>query len=177
MNNLNLTRRLALPGVALTVLAATMLLTGCTGAQKGAGYGGAAGAGLGAIIGHQSGETGAGAIIGAGAGALLGALIGDAVEDNQRKQQARSEAYRSTAYTSSERVEYREVQVGFRTEEVVEPIYVPPKYKYIDFVGYDEAGNEYRETKRVLVEEGHYENRTVTREVPIYERIPVKVRD
>lgn len=163
-----------IPVVAMLVAGLGLVsLTGCTGAQKGAAYGGATGAGLGAIIGHQSGSTGEGALIGAAAGGLLGALMGDAVEESNKRKVVE----RETVYVApEEKVRYEEVLVGYRTVEVVEPVYVPPQYKYVEFVGYDDEGNEYRETKRVLVKEGHYENRTVTKEEPIYERVQVKVR-
>lgn len=57
-----------------------LVLSGCTGTQKGAGLGGLIGAGTGAIIGHQSGHAKEGALIGAAAGVAGGALIGNQVE-------------------------------------------------------------------------------------------------
>ena len=59
---------------------ALVVLSGCTGTQKGAGLGGLIGAGTGAIIGHQSGHAKEGALIGAAAGVAGGALIGDQME-------------------------------------------------------------------------------------------------
>ncbi len=59
------------------VLLSALVLSGCTGTQKGAAGGALVGAGIGAIIGHQSGETGEGALLGAAVGGLAGALIGD----------------------------------------------------------------------------------------------------
>lgn len=58
----------------------TILIWGCTTAQKGAVVGGAGGATLGGIIGHQSGHGKEGALIGAGVGAVTGALIGEKME-------------------------------------------------------------------------------------------------
>lgn len=66
-------------GLSILVIL-TLLLAGCTTAQKGAAVGGAAGAGLGAIIGHQSGHGAEGAGIGAAVGALGGALVGEQLE-------------------------------------------------------------------------------------------------
>lgn len=63
-------------GIAL-VLAASIVFTGCTGAQKGGAIGGAVGAATGAVIGHQSGRTGTGAVAGGVVGAAAGAIIGD----------------------------------------------------------------------------------------------------
>ena len=57
-----------------------LVISGCTGTQKGAGLGGLVGAGAGAIIGHQSGHAKEGALIGAAAGAAGGALIGDQMD-------------------------------------------------------------------------------------------------
>jgi uncharacterized protein YcfJ len=65
-------------GILVVLIILAISLTGCTGAQKGAGVGTLVGAGAGAIIGHQSGHTAEGAVIGAAAGAAGGALIGDA---------------------------------------------------------------------------------------------------
>ncbi len=67
------------------VLLVSLLLTGCTGTQKGATVGGLAGAGLGAIIGYQSGHMGEGALIGGAVGAAGGALAGDAMEEKKDK--------------------------------------------------------------------------------------------
>lgn len=160
---MNRVRSWTLVGLAFAGLG---LLTGCTATEQGALIGGAGGAGLGAIIGHQSGHAGEGALIGAAAGGIIGALSGNVVDEQNRRKEAEARLY------GNKRVEY--VQDGYRTEEVVEQVYVPPKYKYVEFVGRDDEGNEYRETKRVLVEEGRYEERVTTREVPVYKRVEVR---
>lgn len=64
----------------ILLLMAVLIISGCTGTQKGAGLGGLVGAGTGAIIGHQSGHAKEGALIGAAAGAAGGALIGNQME-------------------------------------------------------------------------------------------------
>lgn len=67
-------------GFAIFCILSSLIVSGCTGTQKGAGLGGLMGAGAGAIIGHQSGHTKEGALIGAVAGVAGGALIGDQMD-------------------------------------------------------------------------------------------------
>ncbi|MBF0594228.1 MAG: lipoprotein [Candidatus Omnitrophica bacterium] len=61
-----------------------LVLTGCTGTEKGAGIGAVAGAGLGAIIGYQSGHAAEGALIGGAVGAGGGALAGHAMDQEKK---------------------------------------------------------------------------------------------
>lgn len=75
--------------LALSLLVATLVLTGCQNmgpkAEKGAVVGGLVGAAAGGIIGYQSGNPLIGAGIGAAVGAVGGGLIGDAW-DKQDKE-------------------------------------------------------------------------------------------
>jgi chemotaxis protein MotB len=66
--------------LALTTVASTLVLSGCTTVQKGAAAGGAVGAASGAIIGANvaEGTVLGGALIGGGTGAGVGGLAGDA---------------------------------------------------------------------------------------------------
>ncbi len=63
----------------LIIVAAMLVVAGCSPTQRGA----AVGAGTGAAIGAVATGTGRGAAIGAVAGGLAGALIGDASEPGQ----------------------------------------------------------------------------------------------
>ena len=76
--------------LGLLLLGCLVIISGCTGTQKGASGGALLGAGIGAIVGHQSGETGKGALIGATVGGLAGALVGDQVipDDEETTQTA-----------------------------------------------------------------------------------------
>ncbi len=70
--------------LAAAMLAACVVLIGCTATEQGAGYGTLGGAAIGGAVGGWQG-----AAIGAGAGALTGALVGNAVDQSEeRKAQA-----------------------------------------------------------------------------------------
>jgi outer membrane protein OmpA-like peptidoglycan-associated protein len=76
--------------LSTVLLAVSIMLSGCEGAQFGAREAGALGgaglgAGLGAIIGHKVGATGAGIAIGSGTGALAGALVGQSVDQQHAR--------------------------------------------------------------------------------------------
>jgi len=70
--------------LAAGMLAACVVLAGCTATEQGAGYGTLGGAAIGGALGGWKG-----AAIGGGAGALTGALVGGAVErSDERKAKA-----------------------------------------------------------------------------------------
>jgi phage tail tape-measure protein len=83
-------------GTAVTILAGTFLLAGCSGGplstrEKGAGIGALGGAAAGGIVGAAVGHPGAGAAIGGALGLGAGALVGDQLQGheitNYRQQQ------------------------------------------------------------------------------------------
>ena len=85
-----------LKGTGATVIAATVLLAGCSGGplstrEKGAGIGALGGAAAGGIVGAAVGHPGAGAAIGGALGLGAGALVGDQLQGqentNYRQQQ------------------------------------------------------------------------------------------
>jgi len=67
--------------LAAGMLAAVVVLAGCTATEQGAGMGGLGGAAIGGAVGGWQG-----AAIGAGAGALTGAVVGSVVENNEEKK-------------------------------------------------------------------------------------------
>lgn len=67
--------------LAAAMLAAVVVLAGCTATEQGAGYGTLGGAAIGGAVGGWQG-----AAIGAGAGALTGALVGNAVEQSEERK-------------------------------------------------------------------------------------------
>jgi outer membrane protein OmpA-like peptidoglycan-associated protein len=76
---LNQHRMKNLKSITIVILAAAMILSGCSSMKrstKGAAIGTAAGGAMGAVIGRASGNAGLGAIIGATVGGATGAIIG-----------------------------------------------------------------------------------------------------
>ncbi|MCX6909566.1 MAG: hypothetical protein NTY01_16195 [Verrucomicrobia bacterium] len=67
--------------LAAAMLAACVMLAGCTTTEQGAGYGTLGGAAIGGALGGWKG-----AAIGGGAGALTGALVGNAVEQSEERK-------------------------------------------------------------------------------------------
>jgi hypothetical protein len=79
--------------VAITGLAAALVLTGCVGPdgspdRTGSGFltGGAIGAGTGALIGSTSGDAGKGALIGTAIGMIAGGLVGHSMDQAERSR-------------------------------------------------------------------------------------------
>ena len=90
------------------VLAAPLVLGGCSTMGASTLAGTALGAGLGAIAGHQSGRAGEGTAIGAGVGALTGALVGSIMENREAQAERRG-------YERRRRVVYSEPYRGSGT--------------------------------------------------------------
>ena len=67
--------------LAAAMLAASLVLAGCTATEQGAGIGTLGGAAIGGGLGGWKG-----AAIGAGAGALTGAVVGSVVENNEERK-------------------------------------------------------------------------------------------
>jgi uncharacterized protein YcfJ len=82
------------PAIAALMIAAVMLVAGCSGSQplstreKGTLIGGGVGAATGAIIGGAAvGSPGIGAAIGGGIGAVGGAVVGNEMQNQEAQQQ------------------------------------------------------------------------------------------
>lgn len=87
-------------GVAGLVLAAVLLIGGCSGQplstrEKGTGVGALLGAGTGAIVGAAVGHPGAGAAIGGGLGAGTGFLVGNEMQNVENQNAHTRRALRS----------------------------------------------------------------------------------
>ena len=82
------TKKTFVKGVGVTVIASTLLLSGCSGGplstrEKGAGIGALGGAAAGGIIGAAVRRPAAGALIGGALGLGAGALIGDQLQGHE----------------------------------------------------------------------------------------------
>ena len=89
-------RKNIIKSAGVTLVAGTLLLTGCAGGplstrEKGAGVGALGGAAAGGLVGAAVGHPGAGAAIGGALGLGAGALVGDQLQGqeitNYRQQQ------------------------------------------------------------------------------------------
>jgi len=78
-----------LRAVLVVVIAAAILLVGCSSSKtvKGGVIGAAAGGAIGAVIGNEAGNTAVGAIIGAAVGGTAGALIGSYMDRQAEEMQ------------------------------------------------------------------------------------------
>jgi len=82
------TKKIFVKAVGITVIASTLLLSGCSGGplstrEKGAGIGALGGAAAGGIIGAAVRRPAAGALIGGALGLGAGALIGDQLQGHE----------------------------------------------------------------------------------------------
>ena len=83
----------------MILLAATLMVAGCSGGplttrEKGAGIGALGGAAAGGLIGAAVGHPGAGAAIGGGLGLGAGVLIGDQMQGQENQSSTQDESIR-----------------------------------------------------------------------------------
>ena len=105
-----------LHGTGVTVITATLLLTGCAGGslstrEKGAGIGALGGAAAGGIIGSAVRHPAAGALIGGALGLGAGALIGDQLQGHENTNyQQQQQINRNQAEIDRNRQEIQRLQ-------------------------------------------------------------------
>jgi phage tail tape-measure protein len=105
-----------LHSTGVTVIAATLLLTGCAGGslstrEKGAGIGALGGAAAGGIIGSAVRHPAAGALIGGALGLGAGALIGDQLQGQENTNyQQQQQINRNQAEIDRNRQEIQRMQ-------------------------------------------------------------------
>ena len=103
-------------GTGATVMAATVLLTGCSGGslttrEKGAGIGALGGAAAGGIVGAAVGRPGVGAAIGGALGLGAGALIGDQLQGHENTNyQQQQQINRNQAELDRQRQDIQRLQ-------------------------------------------------------------------
>ena len=99
-----------------TVIAATILLSGCAGGplstrEKGAGIGALGGAAAGGLIGAAVGRPGVGAAVGGALGLGAGALVGDQLQGHENTNyQQQQQINRNQAETDRNRQEIQRLQ-------------------------------------------------------------------
>ena len=103
-------------GTAVSMMAATILLSGCSGGslstrEKGAGIGALGGAAAGGIIGSTVRHPAAGALIGGALGLGAGALVGDQLQGHENVQyQQQQQINRNQADIERQRQEIQRMQ-------------------------------------------------------------------
>jgi outer membrane lipoprotein SlyB len=103
-------------GTGLALIAASVLLAGCSGGplstrEKGAGIGALGGAAAGGIIGSAVGRPGAGAAIGGAFGLGAGALVGDQLQGHENTNyQQQQQINRNQAELDRQRQDIQRLQ-------------------------------------------------------------------
>ena len=103
-------------GMAASMMAATILLSGCSGGslstrEKGAGIGALGGAAAGGIIGSAVRHPAAGALIGGALGLGAGALVGDQLQGHENTQyQQQQQINRNQADIERQRQDIQRMQ-------------------------------------------------------------------